>query len=111
MTLAYIENVPYRLDEEVRKHALQIFRDSRGIGAGNLRGNDVLRHCETVAATLVRTYVLMGNEGGTQNAVLYAKVADLFGALWYYSSGAQRRIEYRHLVAGLYPDPEAAALR
>lgn len=110
MTLAYIENVPYRLDEEVRKHALQIFRDSRHQHSG-LRGNAVLRHCETVAVTLVRTYVLMGNEGGTQNAVLYAKVADLFGALWYYSSGAQRRIEYRHLVAGLYPEPEAAVLR
>jgi hypothetical protein len=45
----------------------------------------------------------MQNQGGTENAVLYAKVADLFGALWYYSGNAQRRIKYRALKADLYP--------
>lgn len=103
MTLAYIDNVPHHLDPEVVRHAVQIFRDSRTAPTSWSRGNDVLKHCENVAVHLVRTYVLMGNEGGQQNAVLYAKVADLFGALWYFSSGAARRIEYRHLQSRLFP--------
>lgn len=103
MTLAYLETVPHHLDEEVVRHALQIFRDSRRFETSWSRGNDVLKHCENVAVHLVRTYVLMGNESGQQNALLYAKVADLFGALWYFSSGCARRIEYRHLQSRLHP--------
>lgn len=103
MSLAYIDVVPHHLDEEVLRHALQIFRDSRKSETSWSRGNISLRHCENVAVQLVRTYTLMGNEGGAQNAVLYAKVADLFGALWYYSSGAQQRIKYRHLQSQLFP--------
>jgi CRISPR/Cas system CMR-associated protein Cmr3 (group 5 of RAMP superfamily) len=103
-TVKYIETVPFHADEEVRAAALRIFQDSRRFfNATNHRGNDTLKHCETVAMTLVRTYVLMQNQGGTENAVLYAKVADLFGALWYYSGNAQRRIKYRALKADLYP--------
>lgn len=102
MTLAYIEQIPHVRDEEVRKHALQIFRDSRKTETSWARGNDALQHCERVAVQLVRTYVLMGNTGGFENAVLYAKVADLFGALWYFSSGCQTRIKYQALLADLY---------
>lgn len=109
MTLKYLDVVPHQADPEVRAAALRIFEDSRRFfNATNHRGNDTLKHCETVAATLVRTYVLMQNQGGTENAVLYAKVADLFSALWYYSSGAQRRIEYRHLRARLDLEPVAS---
>lgn len=103
MTLAYIEQIPHRLDPEVMRHAVQIFRDSRRTGLPWTTGNATLQHCENVAVSLVRTYVLMGNTGGYENAVLYAKVADLFGALWYHSSGAARRIEYRHLQSRLFP--------
>jgi hypothetical protein len=103
VTLTYIEQIPYVQDEEVRKHALQIFRDSRRTGLSWVKGNATLQHCENVAVTLVRTYTLMGNTGGSEYALLYAKVADLFGALWYFSSGAQRRIEYRHLQSELFP--------
>lgn len=103
MTLAYIEQIPHVQDPEVMRHAVQIFRDSRRTGLSWTTGNDCLKHCENVAVHLVRTYVLMSNEGGTQNALLYAKVADLFGALWYFSSGAQQRIKYRHLQSRLFP--------
>lgn len=102
MTLAYIENVPHRLDEEVRAAALRIFEDSRGIGGGYMRGNDTLKHCEQVAVVLLRTYTLMDNQGGREYALLYARVADLFAALWYFSSGAKSRIEYRHLRTELF---------
>ena len=104
MTLKYLDTVPHQADPEVRAAAVRIFHDSRAFfGASNRAGNATLQHCENVAATLVRTYTLMNNQGGQENALLYAKVADLFGALWYYSSNAQNRIKYRHLRAALYP--------
>ena len=103
MALTYIDNIPHRLDPEVMRHAVQIFQDSRTAPTSWSRGNDVLKHCEDVAVHLVRTYTLMDNEGGQQNALLYAKVADLFGALWYFSAGCARRIEYRHLQSRLFP--------
>ena len=107
-TVKYIDVVPHAQDPEVLRHAVQIFQDSRRTGLSWMQGNATLQHCENVAVTLVRTYVLMGNQGGFENAVLYAKVADLFGALSYYSSGAQRRIEYRHLQELLYPQAVAS---
>jgi hypothetical protein len=107
-TVKYIDVVPYQADPEVRAVALRIFQDSRVFfGATDRRGNDTLKHCENVAVRMVRTYTLMGNKGGSENALLYAKVAELFGALWYYSSGAQRRIQYRHLRADLYKKASA----
>lgn len=102
MTLKYIDSIPHVLDEEVRAAALRIFLDSRTSETSWSRGNDALKHCEQVAVHLIRTYVLMGNTGGSEYAVLYAKVADLFGALWYYSSGCQTRIKYRALRTELY---------
>lgn len=102
MTLAYIDSVPHHLDPEVLRHAVQIFRDSRRTGLPWTTGNATLQHCENVAVSLVRTYVLMGNTGGYENAVLYAKVADLFGALWYFSSGCQTRIKYQAIRADLF---------
>lgn len=107
MTLKYIEQVPHHLDEEVRAAAVRIFWDSRTSETSWSRGNAVLKHCENVAVHLVRTYVLMGNSGGNEYALLYAKVADLFGALWYFSSGCQTRIKYRALRADLYEDAPA----
>lgn len=102
-TVKYIDVVPYQADPEVRAAALRIFEDSRRFfNATNHRGNDTLKHCEKVAERLVRTYVLVQNQGGNEYALLYAKVADLFGALWYYSSGAQKRVKYRALLADLY---------
>lgn len=101
-TLKYIDQIPHHLDPEVRRHALQIFRDSRSVETSWSRGNNALQHCERVAMQLVRTYVLMGNLGGFENAVLYAKVADLFGALWYFSSGCQTRIKYQAIRADLF---------
>ena len=102
MTVKYIEVVPHHLDPEVRITAVRIFEDSRAF-FGRPTGNDTLKHCEEVAARLVRTYTLLDNEGGREYALLYAKVADLFGALWYYSGNAQQRIKYRALRADLYP--------
>jgi hypothetical protein len=102
MTLKYIEQIPHHLDPEVREAAVRIFEDSRAF-FGRRTGNDTLKHCEEVAVRLVRTYTLMNNEGGREYALLYARVADLFGALWYYSGNAQRRIKYRALRADLYP--------
>ncbi len=102
MTLKYLDQIPHHLDPEVRAAALRIFHDSRRTSLSWVKGNATLQHCENVAVTLVRTYTLMNNEGGSQYALLYAKVADLFGALWYFSSGAQTRIKYRALRAELY---------
>lgn len=106
-TVKYIENIPHHLDPEVRAAALRLFVDSRGISGGLQRGNNALKHCENVAVTLLRTYTLMNNQGGSEYALLYARVADLFGALWYYSSGCQTRIKYRALRADLYEDAPA----
>ena len=102
MTLKYIDQIPHHLDPEVRAKALRIFYSSRDIGGGLQQGNEALQHCENVAVMLVRTYTLMGNESGREYALVYAKVADLFGALWYYSHGAQTRIKYRALRTELY---------
>lgn len=99
MTLKYINDIPYVRDAEVCAAALRVFQDSRS--ALCEPGNATLLHCENVAVRLVRTYVLMG-DGAAENAVLYAKVADLFGALWYFSSGCQTRIKYRALRADLF---------
>lgn len=101
-TVKYIDQIPHHLDPEVRAAALRLFHDSRDIGGGFKRGNATLKHCEEVAVRLVRSYVLLNNQGGSEYALLYAKVADLFGALWYFSSGCQTRIKYRALRADLY---------
>lgn len=101
-TVKYLDQIPHHLDPEVRAAALRIFVDSRTSETSWSRGNDALKHCEQVAVHLLRTYVLMGNTGGSEYALLYAKVADLFGALWYLSSCCQNRIKYRALRADLY---------
>lgn len=106
-TVKYIDVIPHQADPEVREKALRIFLDSRRSETSWSRGNDALKHCEDVAVHLVRTYVLMGNEGGNENAVLYAKVADLFGSLWYHSSACQTRIKYRALQGRLFPEAVA----
>ena len=102
MTLKYLDQIPHHLDPEVRAAALRIFVDSRETRLSWMRGNATLKHCEEVAVRLVRSYVLLNNEGGNEYARLYAKVADLFGALWYFSSGCQTRIQYQALRADLY---------
>lgn len=102
MTLKYLDQIPHHLDPEVRAAALRIFHDSRRFETSWSRGNDALKHCEEVAVRLVRSYVLLNNQGGQEYALLYAKVADLFGALWYFSSGCQTRIQYQALRADLY---------
>ena len=108
-TVKYIETVPFHADPEVRAAALRIFQDSRAFfGASTRTGNATLKHCEQVAVHLLRTYTTMDNQGGREYALLYAKVADLFGALWYYSGNAQNRIKYRHLRAALYPAGDPA---
>ena len=101
MTLKYLDQIPHHLDPEVRAAAVRIFLDSRTSETSWSRGNDVLKHCEQVAVHLIRSYVLLNNQGGSEYALLYAKVADLFGALWYLSSGAQTRIKYRALMKAL----------
>lgn len=101
-TVKYIDQIPHHLDPEVRAAALRIFHDSRETHLSWMRGNATLKHCEEVAVRLVRSYVLLNNQGGSEYALLYAKVADLFGALWYFSSGCQTRIKYQALLADLY---------
>lgn len=101
-SVKYLDQIPHHLDPEVRAAALRIFVDSRRTRLSWMKGNATLQHCENVAVTLVRTYTLMNNEGGSEYALLYAKVADLFGALWYFSSGCQTRIKYRALRADLF---------
>lgn len=104
MTLKYLDTVPYQGDLEVRAAAVRIFQDSRSTIGVSSRGNDTLRHCERVAVALLRSYTTMDNQGGREYALLYAKVADMFGALWYFSSGAQSRIQYRALRAELFQE-------
>src|SRR3546814_14051349 len=69
VTLTYIEQIPYVQDEEVLRHAVQIFRDSRKTGLTWVKGNATLQHCENVAVTLVRTYTLLGNERSEERSV------------------------------------------
>lgn len=106
-TVKYIDQIPHHLDPEVRAAAVRIFLDSRKSETSWSRGNDVLKHCEDVAVRLIRSYVLLNNQGGSEYALLYAKVADLFAALWYFSSGARTRIQYRHLRADLFEKASA----